>query len=677
MTESPDHPEHKDVTEALNAGVHSRKRPVARKRERHFDDIAEQHEPSPRSDSNDLEELVFAFTRAQGTDLNPIKTMLARALGEAGFHVDSFSLDEVLWNKWFGTKYYEQVNYEREPLVLEIADRLRADSGDVDTVMHLGLNRIRERREAEFKCAREAGHRGVAWLVSHLVQPDEVHLLRDQFGARVFVIAVFEPESDRLANLIRRYQGSKGRSHLSRSDATWKARDVMQKYAGAIPSCRAVASAEKARFRPALQKTFPLADLFLTAQRGTQPPTATADNRGPLDERSTAKLHQLVAQIVGYPFSTPDPHETAMAHAYQARVSSSSLGRQVGAAIVSEDHDLIATGWNDVPAPGGGVYAQHYSNLPFLSTFGIESSAKVLDSRDHMLGADSTLEVGDSNSRIRFVILANLLRTLKKLDVLNADELEHRVDESGLSHEEMLARVSGLLNDQRLVEMLDKRGLLSQAGLQKLVDSSKDEESKREAEARAWAAALLTDPMVKKTSFSAMLEYGRSVHAEMNAITTAARLGRSVKDATLYTTTFPCHECARHIIAAGIRRVIYIEPFPKSRVFELHDDAVVDGDENDEPRDLDDERVGFHAFIGFSPWRHEELFSMVHRKKVDQQEALPGSQLDLPEDLWAVADWSLDSKLRPAFRASESTEPADERLERALKKAKPRHTAGE
>lgn len=54
------------------------------------------------------------------------------------------------------------------------------------------------------------------------------------------------------------------------------------------------------------------------------------------------------------------------------------------------------------------------------------------------------------------------------------------------------------------------------------------------------------------------------MHAEMFAITDAARRGLSVRDATLYCTTFPCHMCARHIIASGIRKVVYIEPYPKS-----------------------------------------------------------------------------------------------------------------
>ena len=43
---------------------------------------------------------------------------------------------------------------------------------------------------------------------------------------------------------------------------------------------------------------------------------------------------------------------------------------------------------------------------------------------------------------------------------------------------------------------------------------------------------------------------------------------------TLYTTTFPCHNCTRHIVASGIAKVYYIEPYAKSLALELHNDAI-------------------------------------------------------------------------------------------------------
>ena len=51
------------------------------------------------------------------------------------------------------------------------------------------------------------------------------------------------------------------------------------------------------------------------------------------------------------------------------------------------------------------------------------------------------------------------------------------------------------------------------------------------------------------------------MHAEANAITKVARSHNSSEGATIYVTASPCIECAKLIIQAGIRRVVYGEPY--------------------------------------------------------------------------------------------------------------------
>ena len=51
------------------------------------------------------------------------------------------------------------------------------------------------------------------------------------------------------------------------------------------------------------------------------------------------------------------------------------------------------------------------------------------------------------------------------------------------------------------------------------------------------------------------------LHAEANAITKLARRGNNSDQATLYVTASPCIECAKLIIQAGIRRVVYAEQY--------------------------------------------------------------------------------------------------------------------
>ena len=51
------------------------------------------------------------------------------------------------------------------------------------------------------------------------------------------------------------------------------------------------------------------------------------------------------------------------------------------------------------------------------------------------------------------------------------------------------------------------------------------------------------------------------LHAEANAITKVAKSGNSSEGATLYVTASPCAECAKLIIQAGIRRVVYRDAY--------------------------------------------------------------------------------------------------------------------
>ena len=59
------------------------------------------------------------------------------------------------------------------------------------------------------------------------------------------------------------------------------------------------------------------------------------------------------------------------------------------------------------------------------------------------------------------------------------------------------------------------------------------------------------------------------LHAEANAITKVARSNNSSNGATLYVTSSPCIECAKLIIQAGIRRVVYSDAYRLSDGIEL------------------------------------------------------------------------------------------------------------
>jgi len=66
------------------------------------------------------------------------------------------------------------------------------------------------------------------------------------------------------------------------------------------------------------------------------------------------------------------------------------------------------------------------------------------------------------------------------------------------------------------------------------------------------------------------------LHAEANAITKIAKSNNSSEGATLYVTSSPCLECSKLIIQAGIKRVVFSEPYHINDGLELLERAEVE-----------------------------------------------------------------------------------------------------
>ena len=69
------------------------------------------------------------------------------------------------------------------------------------------------------------------------------------------------------------------------------------------------------------------------------------------------------------------------------------------------------------------------------------------------------------------------------------------------------------------------------------------------------------------------MKWCTALHAEERAIINAT--GRALDNATLYTTTFPCMLCAEKVIHAGIRSVVYVDPYPDTHGIVLFSQAAV------------------------------------------------------------------------------------------------------
>ena len=70
-------------------------------------------------------------------------------------------------------------------------------------------------------------------------------------------------------------------------------------------------------------------------------------------------------------------------------------------------------------------------------------------------------------------------------------------------------------------------------------------------------------------------ELCRGLHAEQNCIIQAALHGVSTKGATLYCTHFPCSICAKMIINAQIKEIVFLEYYPDEMSLELFKKANI------------------------------------------------------------------------------------------------------
>jgi deoxycytidylate deaminase len=138
-----------------------------------------------------------------------------------------------------------------------------------------------------------------------------------------------------------------------------------------------------------------------------------------------------------------------------------------------------------------------------------------------------------------------------------------------------------------------EKSLISNLLVDELIDSGIIDKQRR---------SIAIKSVLDNSKVRNLIEFSRSIHAEMHAILTGSQLaGDRVPGGKLFITTYPCHSCARHIIAAGIKEVYYIEPYRKSLATKLHSDAITE-DESDQTR------VRVLPYDGIAPTRYMRLF---------------------------------------------------------------------
>lgn len=423
-------------------------------------------------------EIVIGLVGAVGTDLKHVSEIIRDRLRHYKYSSKIISVSEDIITPLGNVNHFDPNDeYARIVSFMDAGDywrRLQDDTLALSIAEYIFTHREHDRHSVKPK------HR-FASIIRSLKHPEEVNKFREIYKNGFYLIGVFCDENERIRSL-----ENKGVSNEN-------AKELVQR------------DEHQGKHGQQTRDTFQLSDFFISYQSGNIN----------IVENSIKRIFDL---IFGHPYLTPTFEEYAMYMAYVNSLRSADLSRQVGA-VLTKNQEIIASGTNDCPKAGGGLY------WPVINEDG-----SVTDSpggRDYMVGCDS-------NKKQLHLIIKDVLKLLEK------EETRENID--------LLFNVS-----------------------------------------------LLSD----------LTEYGRIVHAEMESILMCARNSISTSGSHLYCTTFPCHNCAKHIIAAGITKVYFIEPYPKSKTPEFYQDCIYIS-QNTEPGN----KVQFLHFIGIGPRRFYDLFSM-------------------------------------------------------------------
>ena len=422
-------------------------------------------------------EIVIGIVSAVGTEVTRVITPLKDRLSRFGYKVEEIKVSSLL----SGVSTTDE--YERIKQLMDKGDHLRK-STENNAILAYGSAKL-------IKEARESKGDKKAYIINSLKHPDEVEILRKIYGQGFYLFGIHTDKKRRLHYLTK----DKG---LSAPQAT-QLTDIDED--------------ERISHGQRTRDTYHLSDFFI--------------NFGKNDDQVKNTIQRFLELIFSHPYKNPTFDEFSMFMAFSSSVRSGDLSRQVGA-VIAKNQQILATGANECPVSGGGLYWAEMDN----------ESGNVVDKTD---GKDYTRNE-DSNKAEQNDIIQSIISNIKEIE---------GVDETGI---------------EKIQEVLEKSRIRD------------------------------------------LTEFGRVVHAEMEAILSCSREGISCINSTLYSTTFPCHNCAKHIIASGITRVVYVEPYPKSKALEFHSDSIALKTPLDATEDPD--QVIFEPFTGVGARRFLDFFSM-------------------------------------------------------------------
>lgn len=442
------------------------------------------------------QELIIGLCGAVGSGVKKLKESVISELKAVGYKVCHIRLSHLIADTQGedAQKIKELTGFERYQRLQDLGDELRHSGvNNVTVIAEMAIREIVTLRNAEFKDeTTKSGlaktKKKVAYVIDQIKNPAEVELFRTVYRNNFYLIGLLRNQEERIQNLRDEPMSVEQANILIERDRSTKDQDGKSLDSG-----------------QQVEKTLYLSDYFIK-------------NIDQLIDIN-ASVRRFLKLVHGVGNLTPTQDETGIFTAHSAAFRSACLSRQVGSCIMDDDGNILATGCNDVPKAGGGLY--------------------------------------NSNSKLD-------MRCYNRSTCFND------------KHKDILSK--------EIEQLLNKLGVND--------------------------PAFIAKKIMADTKAKSIIEYSRAIHAEMDSIMALARNPNlSSVDKIMYCTTFPCHNCARHIVAAGIKKVIYIEPYEKSLALDLHNDAITKSDNDN------NEKVIFCNFEGVSPSRYESFFKMSRERK--------------------------------------------------------------
>ncbi len=466
-------------------------------------------------------ELIFAVVGHIGSGTSEVASQLAELVEEIGGFEPTIVKARDTIEAWALKTGKEVPNaprlIETTRQLQDLGDEMRKTSPDFTSVGEAIAKRIRSIRGEKQKADPDDPSAVIpdgtarAYIVDAIRHPAEVEVLRHIYQDAFVLIGVVCDEQARIKRIMAKYDNA----------GEGAAKTLMDCDAKRGP-----------KYGQRVSDAFHMADFFVD---NSQPRTGPDDLGNP-EWTVHEDLTRLIKIVSHTELSRPTVAETAMHQAYSASMRSACLSRQVGAALVDRSGNIIATGTNEAPKAGGGVYGEGFDR----------------DVQDHRCAYSNKF---CSNTRQQINI------------------------------------------SQKLVALIPE--------LQNLPESRRTEIARE----------------IRSSDVGDLLEFSRAVHAEMDALLSAGRVGKSTVGTRLFVTTFPCHYCARHIVSSGVDEVHFIEPYPKSKALELHKDSIqatiakwrapsssILKAEVEEADSLPHSRVLFRPFVGVAPKMYRRAF---------------------------------------------------------------------